>query len=90
MRKDAEKELTKLNKNPKNIFRLVKFMQKDGKDRRLNFSKKERIRIWKNYIEEIMNKENDRDYVTEGSMVEGPIKNVTREEIAIAIKVMKS
>ena len=40
-------------------------------------------------MEEIMNKENDWDHVTEAGMVEGPIKNVTREEMAIAIKVMK-
>ena len=36
-----------------------------------------------------MNKENNWDHVTEASMVEGPIKNVTQEEMAIAIKVMK-
>ena len=40
-------------------------------------------------MEEIMNKENDWDHVIEASMVEGHIKNVTREEEAIAIKVMK-
>ena len=33
-----------------------------------------------------MNKENDWDHVTAASMVEGPIKNVNREEMAIAIK----
>ena len=32
VRKDAEKELTKLNKKSNNIFTLVKFMKKDGKD----------------------------------------------------------
>ena len=32
---------------------------------------------------EIMNKENDWDHVTAASMVKGPIKNVTREEITI-------
>ena len=32
MRKEAEKELTKLNKKPNNIFTLVKFTKKDGKD----------------------------------------------------------
>ena len=31
MKKEAEKELTKLNKTPNNIFTLVKFMKKDGK-----------------------------------------------------------
>ena len=32
MRKETEKELTKLNKKSNNIFTLVKFMKKDGKD----------------------------------------------------------
>ena len=36
-----------------------------------------------------MNKGNDWDHVTEASKVEGLIKNVTREEMAIATKVMK-
>ena len=38
---------------------------------------------------EIMNKENDWDHAIKTSMVEGPIKNVTREEMTIALKVMK-
>ena len=60
-----------------------------GKDGRLRFSEKDRKRIWKNHMEEIMNKENDWDHVTAASMVEGPIKNVTHEEMAIAIEMMK-
>ena len=70
MRKEAEKESTKLNKKPNNVFTLVKFMKKDGKDieggrcmrekdGRLGFSEKDRKRIWKNHFEEIINKEND-------------------------------
>ena len=99
MRKEAEKELTKLNEKS-NIFTLVKFMKKDRtdieggrymskKDRKLGFSKKDRKIILKNHMEEIMNKKNDWYYVTEGSMVEGPTKNVIYEEMMIAIKVMK-
>ena len=60
-----------------------------GKDGKLGFSEKDRKRVCKNHMKEIMNKENDWDHVTEASMVEGPINNVTREEMAIAIKVMK-
>ena len=56
MRKKAKKELTKLNKNPNNIFTLVKFMKRDwkdfevdrcmrGKDGRLGFSEEDRKRI---------------------------------------------
>ena len=37
-----------------------------------------------------MNKENDWDHVKAISMTQGPIKNVTHKEMAIAIKVMKS
>ena len=59
-----------------------------GKDGRLGFSEKDKKQIWKNHMEEIMNKENDWDRVTAASVVEGPIKNVTCEEMAIAIKVM--
>ena len=36
-----------------------------------------------------MNKENNWDHVTEISMLKAPIKNVTREEMAMPIKVMK-
>ena len=53
MRKEAEKELTKLNKKTNNIFTLVEFIKKDGKDveggrcmrgkdGRLGFSEKDR------------------------------------------------
>ena len=62
MRKEAEKELTKLNEKPNNIFTLVKVMKKDGKDieggkcmkgkdGRLGFSEKDWKRIWKNHTE---------------------------------------
>ena len=40
-------------------------------------------------MEEIINKENDRDHMTAAIMVEGPIKTVTHKEMAIAIKVIK-
>ena len=100
MRKEAEKGLTKLNKKTNNIFTLVKFMKKDGKDieggrcmrgkdKRLDFSEKDRKRIWKNHMEEIMNKENNWNHVTEASMVVRPIKNVSCKAMVIAIKVMK-
>ena len=60
-----------------------------GKDGRLGFSEKDRKRIWKDHVEEIMNNENNWDHVTEASIVKGPIKDVIREEITIAIEVMK-
>ena len=78
----------------------MKFVKKDGKDiegsrcmrgkeRRLGFIEKGTKRIWKNFMEEIINKENDRNHMAAASMIEGPIKNVTCKEMAIAIQVMK-
>ena len=57
-------------------------MKKDGKDieggrymrgadGRLGFSEKDRKRTWKNRMEEIMNKENDWEHVTEASYGRG-------------------
>ena len=91
MKKEAEKDLTKLNEKPNNIFILVKFVNKTERDVEGGrcMREKEKKRIWKNHMGEIMNKENDWEHVTVPSMVEGPIKNLTREEMAIAIKVMK-
>ena len=45
-----------------------------GKDRMLCFSEKDRKRIWKNHMEEIMTKKNDWDHVTEASTVRDPLK----------------
>ena len=100
MKKEAEEELTKLNKKPNNIFTLVRFIKSDvkdieegrcvkRKDRRLDFSKKDRKRIWKNHMEEIMNKEKDWNQVIAVGMVKGLIKNIFRKKMSIAIKVKK-
>ena len=40
-------------------------------------------------MEEIMNKEKDWNDVTAVSMVKGPLENVTRKKMSIAIKVIK-
>ena len=60
-----------------------------GKYGKLCFNEKDKIKIQKNCMEEIMNKENDWNHMTEASMIGGPIKNVNREEMAMAIKVTK-
>ena len=56
-----------------------------GNNGRLGFSEKDREK----HMKEIINKENDWEHVTAASMIEEPIKNVTRKKMAIAIKVMK-
>ena len=62
----------------------------ERKRQKVRFQRKRQEKTWKNQMEDIMNKENDWDHVTAASMVEGAIKNVNREEMATAIKVMKS
>ena len=49
-----------------------------GSDRKLCFSEKERSKYWKDYIERIMNEENDRDQNVEREAVEGPEVCVSR------------
>ena len=62
MKKAAKRELRELNKHPNKVFKLVKSMKKDGKgveggrcmsgsDGRLNFSKKDRGKVWKEQME---------------------------------------
>ena len=70
MREKAEKALTELQDWPYWMFRLVKGLMTDwdeveggrcmrGSDGKLCFSEKESGKLWKDYIERIMNEEND-------------------------------
>ena len=52
-----------------------------GSDGKLCFSEKERGKVWKDYMERIMNEEKDRDRNVEGDAVEGPVVCVIREEV---------
>ena len=66
MKEAAEQKLRELSEHPNNVFKLGKSMKKDGmvveggrcmrgSDGRLNFSKKDRGRVWKEHMERIMN-----------------------------------
>ena len=61
-----------------------------GSDGKLCFSEKGRGKVWKDYIEGIMNEENDWDHNVEGDAVEGPVVCVSREEVLQALKGMKT
>ena len=52
-----------------------------GSDGKLCFSEKERRIVWKDYMERIMNEENDWDRNVEGDAAEGPVVCVSREEV---------
>ena len=70
MKEAAELEVRELSEQPNNMFKLVKSMKKDGKnveggrcmrgsDDRLNFSEKDRGKVWKEHMERIMDEENE-------------------------------
>ena len=86
----------KLNK----VFKLVKFMRKDGKDingggcmkdkdGRLVVSEKDRGKLWKDHMEKIMNVENEWDQGAIADMVEEPVEEATYEEVIKAMNKMK-
>ena len=51
------------------------------KDGRLVVSEKNRGKLWKDHMEKIMNVENEWDQMAEADMVEGPVEEVTYEEV---------
>ena len=66
------------------MFRLVKGLKTDSKEveggrcmrgsyGKLCFSEKKISKFWKDYMEVILNKENDCSHNVEGDAVEGPI-----------------
>ena len=54
------------------------------------FSEKERGKVWKDYMEGIINEENYWDHNVEGDAVEGPVVCVSREEVLQALSEMKT
>ena len=61
-----------------------------GSGEKLCFSEKERGKVWKDYMELIMNEENDWDHNVEGDAEEGPVVSVSREEVLQALIEIKT
>ena len=83
------------------MFKLVKLVKKDGKDveggrcmkgsdRRLNFSEKDRGRVWKEHMERIINEEYEWDQNVQANLVEGPVERVSCKEVVKALGKMKA
>ena len=100
MKQEAEEEMKVLYNKSNDVFKLVKFMRRDGKDingggcmkdndGRLVVRKKDRGKLWKDHMEKIMNVENEWDQMAESDMVEGPVEEVTYEEVIKAMNKMK-
>ena len=48
-----------------------------GSDGRLNFSEKDRAKVWKEHVERIMNQENEWDENVKAELVEGLVERVS-------------
>ena len=59
------------------------------KDGRTVVHEKDCGKLWKEYMEKIMNVENEWDQMAEADMVEGPVEGVTYEEVMKAMNNMK-
>ena len=59
-------------------------------DGKLCLSEKERGKVRKDYMELIINEENDWDYNVEGDAVEGPAVCVSRENVLQALNEIKT
>ena len=56
-----------------------------GSDGKLCFSVQKRGKVWKDYMERIMNEENVWDYNVEGDAVEGTVVTISRDEVLLAL-----
>ena len=55
----------------------------------MGFIEEDRAKILKEHMEEIMNEENEWDYMVETDVVKGPVEKVVRNEIVEAMQRMK-
>ena len=60
-----------------------------GNDGSLYHNEKDRAKLWKAPMSEIMNEENEWDQIEDADTVQGPIERVMREEIMEACKYLK-
>ena len=81
---EANTELNNLYQNPNSVFYFLKRMKNEGKDveegrclrgrdGRLGFIEENRVNIWKEHMENIMNEENKWDMV-ETDVVKEPVE----------------
>ena len=61
-----------------------------GSDGKLCFSEKKRDKVWKDYMERIINEDNDWDHNVEGEAVEGPVACVGRDNVLQALNEIKT
>ena len=98
-----EWELRELGEHQNMVFKLVKSKTKNrknveggrcmrGSNGRLNFSEKDRGKVWKEHMQRTMNEEteNEWDQNVKAELVEGPVERVSQEEVVKVIREMKA
>ena len=91
MREKSEEALTRPVNEQKTDSREVEGgMCMRGRDGKQCFGEKERGKVWKDYMERIMNEDNDWEYNVKGDAVESPVVSVSREEMLQALNEMKT
>ena len=99
-REKAEEALTELQNCLYGMLRLVKGLKTDSKeveggrymrgcDGRLCFSDKQRGKVWKDYVERIMDEVHYWDHNVEGDAVEAQVDCVSREDVLQALNKIK-
>ena len=84
----------------KKMFKIAKQALADSKDvsgnvcirdkqGNLCIEEKERAAVWKEYMEKLMNEENEWDNRVEAGVTEGLVEEITLEEVVKATKAMK-
>ena len=95
------RRLLNLKNCPNGMCRLVRRLKIDskevdggrcmrGSDGMLCYSEMVRGKVWKDYMERIMNEGIDWDHNLEGDAVEGPVVCVNREDVLQALNEMKT
>ena len=94
-------ETLNTRKGEKKIFKIAKARQKKRQDReQVGVVKNENGQVllnesdikmrWKQYFEQLLNVENDREELEEIPYTEGPLNTISREEMESALKKMKT
>ena len=61
-----------------------------GKDGKLKVTLQEKIKVWKEYEEKLLNEENDRNKSMEITKIEGPCEQVSTEDVMEALTLMNT
>jgi len=82
------------------IYKMVKHSKKDKKDvvgmpciqesnGKLVMTPNEKLKVWKEYEEKLLNEENDWNKELKKEIVEGPCEKISSEDVLEAVKLMK-